>query len=57
MSRATSRWRQVASVPAGVSRARVAGLHRNHRYAFRLRAVRGTVLSTAYSNRVVVRVR
>lgn len=50
------RWRLIAYVAPGTHRYRVTSLRHHHRYAFRLRAFKGTLRSTTYSNRVSVRV-
>jgi lysophospholipase L1-like esterase len=50
------RWRLVAYVGPDVHRYRVGSLRHHHRYAFRLRAYRGPIGSTVYSNRVRLRI-
>jgi lysophospholipase L1-like esterase len=54
---AGGRWRLVTQVGPSTHRFRVTGLRHHHRYAFRLRAYQGALRSTAYSNRVRVRIR
>jgi lysophospholipase L1-like esterase len=50
-------WRLVAYVPASTHRYRATSLRRHHRYTFELRAYHGSLMSTAYSNRAVLRTR